>query len=123
MKTELNGLNRLGLVNHNTAAHESPRLGCFQDGDFTRLRVSRRGESCVKTPHNEEYLIVVEVMGDNGDWIPIRSVVADSFAELKRAVEGIAADSDGLIVEASCQFERLAFELGLRHIKSEWGNV
>jgi hypothetical protein len=68
-----------------------------------------------------EYLIVMSEL-DGNEWVPNRVQTADTLAELKEILRRTSADGGGIVVRGSGQFERLAFELGLRHLKSEWGN-
>ena len=120
MKIILQRLMNLGLIEFK--ATDSPtKTG---SGSITKLKIFRRGESCVSMSSGAEFLVVVSQDFDaNGEWLPSYSKTANSYADLKHAVLEIVAKGDGIVMQASNQFENLAHEIGLKHTNSEWRNL
>jgi len=75
-------------------------------------------------PEGVEFLMVVAHGTDaEGTWFPSYTQTAQNYSEVKQQLLSIIAAADSVVVQASDAFDRLAFELGLRRQKTEWGNA
>lgn len=90
---------------------------------MTHVKLIRRGEGC-QVPDDADYLLVVAREVDaNGEWVPTDVRALPTLPQLKEALREIIATGDGIVVHGTSRFERLANELGLRPLTSEWGQL
>ena len=95
----------------------------FKGSSLTHVKLYRRGEGC-EMPDDAQFLIVVSQGFDaNGELLPVHVQTAQTFPQLKEQLREIAANTGSFVIKASGHFERLALELGLRHLTSEWGKL
>jgi hypothetical protein len=75
-------------------------------------------------PNDAEFLMLVAHDVDAyGDWLPTDVLTAQTYSQLKEILKQIAANADGIVIRASGHFDRLALELRLRPMTTEWSNL
>ena len=90
---------------------------------MTHIKLFKSGKGC-QVPANGDYLMVTSHEVDNqGNWVPSKVQSFRTFRQLKTGIRGIAADGESIVIQASDHFRKLASDLGLLHLTSEWGNL
>ena len=85
------------------------------------IKVYQFGEGC-QIPDNKKYLLVSASQVDaSGEWVSDSIQTFDNQHQVREALRPIVTSGDGVVIRGSDHFERLAQELGLPRLISEWG--
>ena len=88
-----------------------------------QIQLFKRGEGC-EVPEDNQYLMATaDSIDEHGQWLGKKSESFKTMRELKSTLREIVAMADSVVIKASGHFERIARELRLEHLASEWGRL